>query len=176
MSFIVVDVEADGPCPGLYSMVSFGAVIVEPSLSKTFMRTTAPISDKFVPDALAVSGVRREEHMGYLDPAVAMADFEKWIEENSKGRHIFISDNPAFDWQWINYYFHANLGRNPFGHSARRLGDIYAGIMRDASATGQWKKFRKTKHTHNPVDDAMGMAEGLLAMKNVLGLRINLSY
>ena len=36
MSFIVVDVESDGPIPYYYSMVCFGAVIVESSLSKTF--------------------------------------------------------------------------------------------------------------------------------------------
>lgn len=37
MSYVMVDIEADGPIPGDYSMVSFGAVIVEPSLSKAFL-------------------------------------------------------------------------------------------------------------------------------------------
>ena len=36
MTWIMVDVEADGPCPGLYSMVSFGAVVVEPKLERSF--------------------------------------------------------------------------------------------------------------------------------------------
>ena len=36
MSLIVVDVEADGPIPGKYSMVCLGAVVVEPTLSRTF--------------------------------------------------------------------------------------------------------------------------------------------
>ena len=30
MSYIMVDIEADGPIPGDYSMVSFGAVVVSP--------------------------------------------------------------------------------------------------------------------------------------------------
>ena len=30
MTWVMVDVEADGPAPGLYSMVSFGAVVAEP--------------------------------------------------------------------------------------------------------------------------------------------------
>jgi hypothetical protein len=38
MSYIVVDVEADGPIPYKYSMVCFGAVIVEPTLTKTILR------------------------------------------------------------------------------------------------------------------------------------------
>lgn len=31
MSYVMVDIEADGPIPGDYSMVCFGAVIVEPA-------------------------------------------------------------------------------------------------------------------------------------------------
>lgn len=36
MSYVMVDVESDGPIPGDYSMVCFGAIIVEPTLEKTF--------------------------------------------------------------------------------------------------------------------------------------------
>ena len=36
MSYIVVDIEADGPIPGDYSMICFGAVIVDENLDKTF--------------------------------------------------------------------------------------------------------------------------------------------
>jgi hypothetical protein len=36
--FIVVDVEATGPCPGLYSMTELGAVVVEEPLTRTFYR------------------------------------------------------------------------------------------------------------------------------------------
>ncbi len=32
----MVDIEADGPIPGDYSMVCFGAIIVEPQLNRTF--------------------------------------------------------------------------------------------------------------------------------------------
>jgi hypothetical protein len=37
MSWIMVDIEADGPIPGDYSMVSFGAVVVEPGLERSFL-------------------------------------------------------------------------------------------------------------------------------------------
>ena len=172
MSFIVVDVESDGPCPGLYSMVSFGAVLVEPGLTRSFMRTTAPITDQYVPEALAVSGHSRTEHAQFGDPATAMKDFAEWLSANSTGRPVFVSDNPAFDWQWINYYFHRYTGANPFGFSARRIGDLYAGMQKNAYSANDWKKFRKTAHTHNPVDDARGNAEALLKMQ-FMGLKIN---
>ena len=53
--FIVVDVEADGAYVGDYSMVSFGAVAVDKDLNKTFYGKVKPISDKWNPEALAVS-------------------------------------------------------------------------------------------------------------------------
>lgn len=172
MSYIVVDVEADGQIPHKYSMVSFGAVIVEPSLKKTFYGETRPISELWQPDALAVSGFSREQHEGFDDPREVMIKFRDWIKENSQGRPIFISDNLAFDWQWINYYFHTYLDENPFGWSGRRIGDMYCGMKFDSYA--KWKHLRKTSHDHNPVNDAKGNAEALLWMKNKMGLDIKL--
>lgn len=175
MSYIVIDVEADGPIPAHYSMVSFGAVIVEPSLTKTFYGKVKPISDVWVPKALAVSGISREEHLKFEDPTIVMKQFEEWVKANSVGSPIFVSDNVAFDWQWINYYFHFYLNQNPFGFSGRRIGDLYCGMKMDAGLNSEWKKkLRKTKHTHNPVDDAMGNAEAVLAMQK-MGLKINLT-
>jgi DNA polymerase III epsilon subunit-like protein len=172
MSYIVVDVEADGPIPSKYSMVCFGAVVVEPSLTKTFYGKTKPISELWVPDALAVSGFSREDHEKFEEPALVMQNFYNWLTENSQGKAVFISDNNAFDWQWINYYFHYYLGKNPFGFSSRRIGDLYCGMKMDTGLNSEWKRaLRKTTHDHNPVNDAKGNAEALLAMKN-MGLKI----
>ena len=170
MSYIIVDVEADGPIPGKYSMVSFGAVVVEPSLTKTFYGKTKPIFSEWIPEALAVSNVTREEHLTYDDPKKVMSDFKNWLKLNSQNRPVFVSDNPAFDWQWINYYFYFYLNENPFGFSARRIGDMYCGLVKDLGQGSKWKSLRKTKHTHNPVDDAKGNAEAMLAMK-AMGLK-----
>lgn len=171
MALVSVDVEADGPIPGKYSMVSFGAVVVEPSLDKTFFGKVRPISEIWVPEALAISGITREEHLKYEHSFVVMTQFAEWLKEHCKGRPIFISDNPAFDWQWINYYFHMSLNNNPFGFSARRIGDLYCGMKMDMGKNSEWKqKLRKTKHTHNPVDDAMGNAEAILEMRK-MGLK-----
>ena len=171
MTWIIVDVEADGPIPSDYSMISFGAICLDKELETTFYGRTRPISELFIHEALAVSDVSRAEHLTFDDPKKVMQEFEEWVQKNSKGKPIFVSDNPAFDWQWVNYYMHHFLGRNCFGFSARRIGDLYAGFKGRASAATEWKRLRKTKHTHNPVDDAKGNAEALLAM-NEMGLRI----
>lgn len=171
MSYIVVDVESDGEIPYQYSMVCFGAVIVEPSLCKTFYGKTKPISEIWKPESLAISGFSREQHLEFDDPKLVMLEFAKWIADNSIGRTIFISDNLAFDWQWINWYFHWFVGKNPFGFSGRRIGDLYCGMKMDCGLNSEWKRLhRKTSHDHNPVNDAKGNAEAMLYMKQ-LGLK-----
>jgi DNA polymerase III epsilon subunit-like protein len=174
MSYIVVDVESDGEIPFRNSMVCFGAVIVEPSLSKTFYGKTKPISDNWKPEALAISGFSREQHLTFDDAKTVMENFAQWIELNSIGKPTFISDNLAFDWQWINWYFHYFTARNPFGFSGRRIGDLYCGMKMDSGLNYEWKKrYRKTPHDHNPLNDAIGNAEALIQFSK-MGLLIPL--
>ena len=170
MSYIVVDCECDGEIPHKYSMVCFGAVIVDNKLDKTFYGKTKPISKIWVPEALAISGFSREEHEKFDEPVKVMNDFAEWIKINSKGHPIFISDNPAFDFAWINWYFHMFHGSNPFGFSARRIGDLYCGLVKDSRA--KWKHLRKTIHDHQPQNDAKGNAEVLLHMRDKMGLKV----
>ena len=172
MSYIMVDVEADGPIPGDYSMVSLGAVVVEPSLEKTFYGQLRPISEQWIPEALQVSGFSREETLAFDEPQDVMAQFAEWITEESDGRPFFISDNNGFDWQFVNWYFHHFLQKNPFGHSSSNLGSLYKGLVKDAFKN--FKHLRKTRHTHHPVDDARGNAEALLTLKQEHGLKIRL--
>lgn len=168
MSWFVVDVEADGPYPPDYSMICFGAVMVEPALSRSFYGEVSPISEQTNIAAAAVSGISRAAHEGFEHAQAVMPRFADWVRENSRGRPVFVSDNPAFDWQWMNYYLHKFAGGNPFGYSARRIGDIYCGMERNAFAA--WKHLRKTRHDHNPVNDARGNAEAILAMAQ-MGLK-----
>lgn len=170
MSFFMVDIEADGPIPGDYSMISFGAVLVNEALNTTFYGQLCPISEKWNPDALSISSFSREETLAFDDPKTVMTQFRDWISEHSKGRPVFISDNNGFDWMFVCWYFHHFLGENPFGYSSRRLSDLYCGM--EKSVYSQWRHLRKTEHTHHPVDDARGNAEVLLHMKQEMGLDI----
>ena len=172
MSYIMVDIESDGPIPGDYSMVCFGAVVVEPELNRTFYGRLRPISEKFIPEALAVSGFTRGEVLQFDDPETVMRQFADWLRQVSPDRMLFISDNNGFDWQFINWYFHHFTGSNPFGFSSTNLGSLYKGMVKDTLQT--FKHLRRTRHTHHPVDDAIGNAEALLAMKNGMGLKIRL--
>lgn len=137
MSLIFVDVEAflTSPCPGVGGgMTEFGAVEFK-------------TRDSF-------HGITSDER-SWLD---VFRGFEEWLHRFPRP-YVFISDNPAYDWQWINWHFRHHLGRNPFGHSARRIGDFYAGLRGNFWKSNEWKKLRVTPHDHNPVNDARGNAE-----------------
>ncbi|SHN11441.1 exonuclease domain-containing protein [Chitinophaga sp. CF418] len=172
MAYIMVDVESDGPIPGDYSMISFGAIKVDNALDKTFYGTLKPISNKFIPEALAVSGFSRTETLAFDDPQKVMAEFKQWISDVCTDRPIFISDNNGFDWMFICWYFHHFLGENPFGFSSQNLGSIYKGMEMDMFKN--FKHLRRSAHTHHPVDDARGNAEALLTMKQRMGLKLKL--
>lgn len=172
VAWYVIDVEATGPYPPLWSMTEFAAVkisadgIVGTYASPHIVRL--PESREPTEGALRIlrangtpefilNGERgRNVHF-------AMEDFKKWINETCKcERPVMVTDNPAFDFQWMNYYFGEFGGGNPFGHSARRVGDLICGLEKDLSKP--WKHLRKTPHTHKPLDDAMGVAEAVVAV------------
>jgi DNA polymerase III epsilon subunit-like protein len=170
--YIMVDVETDGPIPGDYSMIAIGAVVVEDGLSRTFKAYLRPISNNYQEEALAVGGFTRIECLKdekFMDPHEAMGAFGIWINSLGIKSPIFIADNNGFDWMFVCWYFHHFMGKNPFGFSSQNLNSLYKGLTKDAFAS--FKHLRKTKHTHDPVDDAMGNAEALLHMISEMGYK-----
>jgi len=164
MSYFVVDIEADNKTPLSGNMVCFGAVKVEEPLDKTFYARVAPKNgiNYFKTSAFEIAKLGIDESYPLLTPYEAMQQFADWIKEvNGKSMATFFSDNLAFDWMWIAYYFDLCDIDNPFGYGGRRIGDLFCGHYNNLFY--KWKhKHRITKHTHNPVDDAKGNAEALL--------------
>ena len=168
---ICVDCESDGGYMPDYSVVCFAAIVVEPSLSKTFYGKMRPISDKWNPEALAISGFSREEHLKFDEPEKVMKEFVEWLKENSKGSPVGISDNNGYDFGvCLNYYFHKFYGSNPFGWSSRRIGDLFCGATGDMYY--RWKKHRITVHSHNPLADCTGNAEALLYLSKTYNIKL----
>jgi hypothetical protein len=165
---ISVDTEASGPCPTLGDLISFGAVVIEPGLERTFRSPDMrPTCDAFQEGAYRSIGLTREEHLAYTATVEdGFRLFDEWLSGLRGNRYTLVTDNPAFDWQWINWGFHTYLGRNPFGHSARRIGDMAAGLSGKVNDHSSWKRLRRTRHTHDPLDDAKGNAEAFLALWN----------
>lgn len=169
MTYVMVDIETDGPIPADYSMICLGAVVVDENLDKRFYGQLKPISEQWIPNALKISGFSRNQTQQFDDPKEVMEKFSAWIKISCTGTPMFISDNNGFDWQFVNYYFHHFLGNNPFGFSSTNLGSLYKGLVKDTSKN--FKHLRNTAHTHDPLDDAVGNAEALLLMISKMELR-----
>lgn len=162
MSLIFVDCEAEGPCPEKGFLTEFGAV--EYKTKKTFHG----ILWEAKPDP---SNPAQSIRLGERHNEVRVMNlFKDWLSQFS-GRSIFVSDNPAYDFQWINHKFWTTINENPFGHSGRRISDFFAGLEKDWFNTQKWKSFRVTPHDHNPVNDAMGNVEAFERILNIHGLK-----
>jgi len=160
-TYVVVDIEANGPIPGDYSMTSLGAVIVDKSLKKTFKINIKPISKNFDPNR-----IKFIENKEGMEAKEAMITFRDWLNENKKGKLVFISDNNGFDWMFICWYFWHFLGENPFGYSSQNLNSLYRGMRHDMNV--KIDSLRSRKLTHDALEDAKDNARIFLKLKEKL--------
>jgi hypothetical protein len=176
--YFSVDVEADGPIPGPYSMSSFGIAVAgtfeagrfvpaDPS-RETFYAELRPISDDFVPEAAAVSGLDRAALVrDGRDPREAMNTCAAWVRDVTAGRYpVFAAYPLGFDWMWMYWYFlrFADAG-SPFDYSRafdmKTMYALKAGVpISQAGLTRLPDALRsKRTHTHNALDDAIEQAD-----------------
>ena len=169
---ISVDVEAGGPVPALYPMLSIGACVVDDTDLRFYIELRPEPADHYVgeavrvgwPDATAESTIRTlVAHAA--DPEDAMRGFEEWISRVSAGcTPVFVGFNATFDWMFVNWYFHRYLGRNPFGIAGLDIKAFWAG-----RSGASWRATSKSRlpheitgdlgpHTHRADDDAVRQA------------------
>jgi hypothetical protein len=175
--YFSVDIEADGPIPGPYSMLSFGLALagsfdggrfraLDPK-ANSFYTELAPISDRYDPAALAVSDLDRERLIREgRGPADAMADAAGWVRETAGDQHPVLVGFPlAFDWMFIYWYFVRFTGASPFDFSSAL--DIKTMFQQKAAVTvsdagkDDLPAFLRgsTGHTHQSRDDAIEQGE-----------------
>lgn len=109
-----------------------------------------PVSDRYVPEALKVTGLSLERlRSDGLDPDEAMQRFKVWVEQVTPegARAVFVGFNASFDWSFVNHYFHYFLGENPFGIAALDIKSMYFGAARST-----WEQTRSSEiaQTVNP--------------------------
>ena len=164
--YVAVDVEADGPIPGPYSMLSIGmAVVGRPDLR--FYTELRPISDAFVPEALAVCGLDRDRLAREApSPEEAMRAAAEWVDGlRSEGRPVFLAAPAVWDGMYVHWYFVRFVGRNPFGVTGGGV-DLRSYWM--GSRGCAWNESHKrvmkevlgvdSPHTHDALDDAVELA------------------
>lgn len=176
--YFVADIEADGPIPGKYSMLSLGLCVAGQYDGAAFQEadpeeTTLyiefkPISEAVDPEALAVSGLDRHRLIREgLDPEVAVPRLVEWIEGVSNQRLPVLVAHPlGFDWSFLYWYMLAYPPhRSPFGHArhldVRTLWAVKSGLPVAAASRQRIPQTLRSKrpHTHHALDDAIEQAE-----------------
>jgi len=164
--YISVDIEAAGPIPGVYSMLSIGACHIY-NESARFTCELKPINNNFIPEALNTSGLSLDEltERG-LEPIDAMNEFSAWLNSinESDQRIVFVGFNAPFDWSFINYYFHRYHHVNPFGFAALDIKSLYMGKTKcawDDTTSSKIANKLAPSHSgnHNALQDALYQSE-----------------
>jgi DNA polymerase III epsilon subunit-like protein len=164
--YFSVDVEASGPVPGEYSMLSLGACRVD-DFETTFYAELKPVSERFVSKALEVSGfdLGRLSREG-REAADVMRSFQSWVVEQSLGATpVFVGFNAPFDWSFVNWYFHKFVGKNPFGLAALDIKAYYMGMsgcLWEDTKSSRLPEYLQASRTpgseHNSLSDAVYQA------------------
>lgn len=165
-TFISVDVEAAGPHPTDFALLSIGACLVDDP-ETAFYVELQPVTTAARAEALAVSGLSMERLAAEgVPPAEAMARFAEWIERVTPagGIPVLVAFNAPFDWMFVDTYFHRFVGRNPFGHSALDVKAYYMGMTGGDWASTSMRVLsplylQGRPLSHNALGDARDQAE-----------------
>ncbi len=180
--YISIDVESDGPCPGINSMLSLGAAIIDPISEKpvhTWEGIFQPLPD-CKPNPSTMENFWNDPKnraaweaatLNPRDPTELIAEFMEWTR-TIPGTKLFVCYPLSYDYKWLDYYIHRFNGSNPFGFACGvDLKSIVYGMgIGDGSFKGNSKKtmprhwFQNLpKHTHCALDDAI--EQGILFVR-----------
>ena len=180
VTYISVDIEAAGPSPSGFAMLSVGACAVDLSDAEPgFYVELQPDREGVLEVAMSVGGFTLDGlRASGTAPAVAMQQFADWIASVTPAGHrpVLVGFNAVFDWMFVADYFHRYLGHNPFGHSALDIKAFYLGAT-GSSWAGTSMNFVAERYglditlTHNALDDARDQAALFRAVRAELAAR-----
>lgn len=189
--YISIDIETDGPCPGMNSMLSLGAVAyLEGEEVSCFEHNMYPLEDgQEDSDTMAWWDTQPEawDHVtsNQMDPINAIEEFATWLEFLSldDSCHLVACAWPAsFDFGFVNWYMHQYHGENLLGFSCLDIRSYANGLFgnpgymntRATVPEGDLYKFfgidTEKYRKHFAVDDAR--KQGDLLMKLIEYARI----
>lgn len=171
--FVVTDVETDGPVPGLYSMLSFACVAVQPNGEQVgeCSHNLLPLPEaQQHPDNMAFWRNEPEAwaalQVDARPAAEVMASFATWWAA-LPGRPVFAAHPLGFDFGFLNWYAWRFVGRGFLGDSGLDLRTLAMSVLgldyRRAQRShypDAW--FGGHPHSHHALDDARGYAALLL--------------
>jgi DNA polymerase III epsilon subunit-like protein len=137
-TYFCVDIECNGPVPGLYDMVSLAAVVVAPdeagvlTLGDTFYAELRPVAPRFDPRAAAIHGLDQDRLRAEgLDRRAFTTLLATWVKAHTQPgtQPVFVGHNAPFDWSFVAWVYAAEEQRNPFGYKALCTKALATGVL-----------------------------------------------
>lgn len=124
--YFCVDVEASGPVPGRYNLISIGAVEVRWDGARhrrgdELYVELEPVFDGWDPGAEKVHKLTRDHLMAHGEkPEAALRRVNAWVGDHLRERErpVFVGHNAPFDWMQVAWYYDFVGLPNPFGYKA----------------------------------------------------------
>jgi ribonuclease T len=137
-TWFCVDIECNGPVPGLYDMVSLGAVAVNRGadglleIGASFYIEIQPQAPRFDARAAQIHGLDQDklkaEGVPRREAALQLAD---WVKAQTRPGTdpTFVGHNAPFDWSFVSWTYAAEELDNPFGYKALCTKSLAAGVL-----------------------------------------------
>jgi len=172
--YVSVDVEADGPNPGIHSMLSIGAAAfdINRNLLGTFERNLEVLPNAIQDEDTMINfwnefpDQYKETRQNMVTPENGMIDFQMWLNGlKSKGKPVFAAYPSRYDMRWIDHYSWKFLETNLLGLGAIDIKTI-ASVVLQKSYRQTYKSVMPKRwftsvenHTHVAIDDAIEQGE-----------------
>lgn len=184
MVYLSLDIEASGPFPGLFSLVSLGAIAVRGDDKRSwrvdrelvFYQEVQPL--KGADELSAATKIHGLSHDYLLangkDPSTAMLDFLSFFKDlEQKFKKVIPAAWPSsFDAPFIGWYLQRFTGSNPLGWSTFDIPSFAMGLFRchRNAVKGHMKKvgilYGHNPTPHNALTDAIEQGETLAQLLN----------
>ncbi|MEC7240463.1 MAG: 3'-5' exonuclease [Myxococcota bacterium] len=133
-----IDIEASGPVPSLFDMISLGAVAVHENedetlqLGDSFYVEIVPTAPQWDDGAEAIHGLSKAHlQRNGISRRAAMERLAAWVvsttDEGTKP--TFVGHNAPFDWSHVAWCFAAEGFSNPFGYKALCTKALATGVL-----------------------------------------------
>ncbi|HNB73920.1 MAG TPA: exonuclease [Acidobacteriota bacterium] len=164
--FVSTDIEADGPIPGPYSMLSFASAAyrADKTLISTFSANleTLPGASGH-PLTMTWWETQRDAwiacRQNMRPPEEAMKEYLVWLKQ-LPGKPVFVAYPAAFDFMFVQWYLIRFTGESPFAHSALDIKSYAMAMLKSnfretvkPALPRHW--FDDLPHTHVALDDAL---------------------
>ena len=186
--YISLDIEADGPCPGVNSMLQLGAVFYDPEgrqideLGINIEQIEGGVED---PDTMKWWAEQEVKNPGLwasmrsnlVPPKLAMQRFESKVQRYARDFEcapLIVAYPAGYDFTWLYWYLCRFLGKSCVGFSALDMKTLAMTLIQKRFHDSSKARFPRSwfdpnlKHTHNALEDARGQGYMFFQMKKAL--------